>query len=131
MSNYYTLEIQKFADMFKALSNPNRLGIFLRLISCCPPGTRCCSEADARRYVGELGENMEITLSTVSHHIKELRQAGLVRVERHGKNIECWVDDQVVTSLADLLTGRSHLAGVEAEPKPAESRGDETGGPRA
>jgi hypothetical protein len=25
--------------MFKALSNPNRLEIFMRLISCCQPGT--------------------------------------------------------------------------------------------
>jgi len=93
--------------MFKALSNPNRLGIFLRLMSCCPPGTRSLSEAESRRYVGELGEHLDITLSTVSHHIKELRQAGLIKVERRGKNIECWVDDQVVRSLAELLLGRS------------------------
>src|SRR4030042_362322 len=94
MSKSRNTEIQKFAEMFKALSNPNRLDIFLRLISCCPPGTRCSAEAEARRFVGELGEKLDITLSTVSHHIKELRQAGLIRVERRGKNIECWVDEQ-------------------------------------
>ena len=114
MSNYPTEDIQKFADRFKALSNPNRLGIFLRLISCCPPGTKCSSEAEARRYVGELGEELDITLSTVSHHIKELRQAGLIRVERRGKNIECWVDAQAVAELAELLAGRGPTISSES-----------------
>ncbi len=115
MSNYLTAEIQKFADMFKALSNPNRLGIFLRLISCCPPGTKC-SPAEARRYVGELGEEVDVAPSTVSHHIKELRQAGLISVERRGKNIECWVDEQAVTGLLELLRGRTLLTSVPSEP---------------
>ena len=106
MSNYRIEEIRRFADMFKALSNPNRLDIFLRLVSCCPPGTKCSSDAEARRFVGELGKELDITLSTVSHHIKELRQAGLIRVERRGKNIECWVDEQTVSELAELLAGR-------------------------
>jgi ArsR family transcriptional regulator len=105
MSNHRLQEIQKFSEMFKALSNPNRLDIFLRLVSCCPPGTRC-PDTEARRYVGELGGELDITPSTVSHHIKELRQAGLVRVERRGKNIECWVDEETVKALADLLVGR-------------------------
>ena len=115
MSNHRLQEIHKFSEMFKALSNPNRLDIFLRLVSCCPPGTRC-PDVEARRYVGELGGELDITLSTVSHHIKELRQAGLIRVERRGKNIECWVDEEVVTTLAELLVGRgiSHLFPGEA-----------------
>jgi DNA-binding transcriptional ArsR family regulator len=105
MSNTRIEEIRRFAEMFKALSNPNRLDIFLRLVSCCPPGTQCSSDAEARRYVGELGEKLSITLSTVSHHIKELRQAGLIRVERRGKNIECWVDEEALKSLSELLAG--------------------------
>ena len=39
MSNNRELNIDKFAEMFKALSNPNRLKIFMRLISCCQPGS--------------------------------------------------------------------------------------------
>jgi DNA-binding transcriptional ArsR family regulator len=118
MSNYRNEEIRRFADMFKALSNPNRLDIFLRLLSCCPPGTKCSSDAEARRYVGELGEKLDITLSTVSHHIKELRQAGLIRVERHGKNIECWVDEQALVALAELLAGRGDACCVQDDGRP-------------
>lgn len=107
MSNYPKDEMHHLAEIFKALSNPNRLHIFLRLVSCCPPGTKCGSEAAVRRCVGELGQDLEIDPSTVSHHLKELRRSGLIRVERRGKNILCWVDRETVLGLANLLTGGS------------------------
>lgn len=92
--------------MFKALSNPHRLVIFLRLLSCCPPGTGVCTEEQAWRYVGELGAELNVASSTVSHHMKELRQAGIIKVERRGKNIECSVEANAVLALVDLLMGR-------------------------
>jgi len=113
MSNYPNEEVYRFAEVFKALANPNRLHIFLRLISCCPPGTKCSSEAAVRQCVGELGQDLEIDPSTVSHHLKELRRAGLIRVERRGKNILGWVDRETVEAVANLLSGR--LPAEEAE----------------
>jgi ArsR family transcriptional regulator len=64
----------------------------------------------ARRYVGELGEELNIAPSTVSHHIKELRHAGIIVVERRGKNIECWVNEEAVKALRGILHGgrRTH-----------------------
>jgi len=59
----------------------------------------------ARRYVGELGEELNIAPSTVSHHIKELRHAGIIVVERRGKNIECWVNEEAVKALRGILHG--------------------------
>ncbi len=56
-----------------------------------------------RRCVGELGEELNIAASTVSHHIKELRQAGIIVVERRGKNIECWINEEAVAALRALL----------------------------
>lgn len=105
MSNYQ-YGLQKFSEMFKALSNPHRLEIFLRLASCCPPGSRSATEQESRRFVGELAHGLKIAPSTVSHHIKELRQAGLITVERIGKNVECRVDEPAVAELASLLDGR-------------------------
>jgi ArsR family transcriptional regulator len=107
MSNYQIEEVQRFAEIFKALSNPNRLHIFLRLLSCCPPGTKCISDAAGQPCVGELGQDLEIDLSTVSHHLKELRRSGLIRMERRGKNIICWIDPETVFAAANLLTGCS------------------------
>jgi len=99
MSNNQKVDIQRFANIFKALSNANRLRIYMKLASCCDPGIMCSMEADAGAYVGELGKDLDIVPSTVSHHIKELRQAGLIRVRRQGQKIECWVDKQVYDEL--------------------------------
>lgn len=111
MSNYAALQVHQFAEVFKALANPNRLQIFLRLASCCPPGTKCDSEAMVRQGVGELGQDLEIDPSTVSHHLKELRRAGLIRTARRGKHILCWVDRDTVLAAANLLTGASPADG--------------------
>ena len=105
MSNYQKDEVRRFAEVFKALSNPNRVHIFLRLVSCCPPGTKCISDAAGQRCVGELGQGLEIDPSTVSHHLKELRRSGLIHMERRGKKIICWVDRETVRGLTNLLTG--------------------------
>jgi ArsR family transcriptional regulator len=106
MSNSTYERLQQFADMFKALSNPHRLHIFLRLISCCPPGTRWTWDSSSKRYVGQLAGEVSVAPSTVSHHVKELRNAGLIKVARRGKNIECWMNADAVRSLAGLLAGQ-------------------------
>jgi DNA-binding transcriptional ArsR family regulator len=105
MSNSKTINTDSLAEMFKALGNQHRLAILLRLATCCPPGTKCVSASEARLFVGRLGEDLDISGSTLSHHIKELRQAGLVKVERKGKNIECWVDREALKALAELFSG--------------------------
>lgn len=99
MSNHLN-EIQRRADMFKALSNPHRLALFRRLSTCCPPGTACPAEEAVRHSVGELGEGLEIAASTLSHHLKELNRAGLVQMQRSGKTVECWVDATVLDELS-------------------------------
>jgi len=78
------------AGILKALSNPHRLKLYLALISCCAPGTSCCdSEETMTQCVGDLGKELDLAPSTVSHHLKELRNAGLLHMERQGQRIEC------------------------------------------
>ncbi len=104
MSNYNKTKIEQFADVFKALSNPNRLKIFQRLASCCKPGTVSVVEANDTACVGDLGRELGIVPSTVSHHVKELRQAGLIQTRRRGQKIECWIDPGVVEQLKQFFT---------------------------
>jgi len=108
MSNYQDEDIQKFAEIFKALSNPNRLKIFLRLISCCQPGAlttiKESVEPEGCACVCELGQDLGIVPSTISHHIKELRQAGLIRMERNGQKIECSMDPEALTALQGFFS---------------------------
>ena len=100
-SRNITFDLQQCAEMFKALSNPNRLRIFQRLASCCEPGTICNPDSEA--CVGELGEDLEISSSTLSHHMKELHRAGLIQMERRGQRIGCWVDPNILQYLSDFF----------------------------
>jgi ArsR family transcriptional regulator len=107
MSNNRDKNIEQFSEIFKALSNPNRLRIFMRLISCCQPGTVTSINPDSGAAgcacVGELGQDLGIVPSTISHHIKELRRAGLIRMERRGQKIECFVDPETMTALQNFF----------------------------
>lgn len=99
MSNYGDEETRQYADLFRALSNPHRLHIFLYLASSCFPGQMSTS-VEMRTSVGDLADGLDISPSTVSHHIRELRQTGLIRMERRGKNVDCWVEPETLASLA-------------------------------
>lgn len=103
MSNNKTIDSEEFAEIFKALSNPNRLKIFTRLASCCTPGTVGVLDSEDTACVGELGQELDIVKSTVSHHIKELRRVGLIRTRREGQKILCWVDPELVKSIKDFF----------------------------
>jgi ArsR family transcriptional regulator, arsenate/arsenite/antimonite-responsive transcriptional repressor len=107
MSNYKSIE--QYTEMFKALSSPNRLRIFLRLISCCSAGTewslpeKSNSASEGCTCVGDLGQDLGIVPSTLSHHIKELRQAGLIRMKRNGQKIEYFIDPGAVAALRNFF----------------------------
>ncbi|MEH6456939.1 MAG: metalloregulator ArsR/SmtB family transcription factor [Cocleimonas sp.] len=103
MSNY-SINIQTHAEMFKALGNPHRLAIFQRLTSCCAPGTICEVDAAMHFTVGEIGEDLDIAPSTISHHLKELFRAGLIKTRRNGKNIECWIEPKTLEQLSGFFT---------------------------
>ncbi len=111
MSIYQSDRLTRYAEAFTALSNPNRLAIFLHLVSCCPPGTSCGFDDEMRRCVRDLGKGLGIAQSTISHHVKELRIAGLIHVAKRGRYTECWVDGETVMLLADLLVGRLSIEG--------------------
>lgn len=103
MSNYRN-NIERDAERFKALSNPNRLALFQRMTRCCAPGTICDLAQASQLSVGQLGEGLDIAPSTLSHHLKELNRAGLVQMERRGKQVVCWVEATTLQDLAALFT---------------------------
>jgi ArsR family transcriptional regulator len=97
------------AAMFKALGDPTRLHIFEFLRACCCP-VAVDESGDVRPVVGPtVGEvcchvtGAEQINSKISHHLKELRLAGLITVERRGKNMICGVNRQAIAALAAFL----------------------------
>jgi DNA-binding transcriptional ArsR family regulator len=99
-------QINRMAEIFKALANPNRLRIFMLLTSCCKPGTVGLYDVDTdvdAMFIGDLGKDLQIGKPTVSHHIKELRRVGIIRTERRGQNIACWVDPDTINALRSFF----------------------------
>lgn len=103
MSNYVTIDVQKYADIFKALSNVQRLKIFMRLASCSAEGDACNEDGQICQCVGILGKDLGVSAPTVSHHLKELQRTGLIKMKRRGQRIECWVDPDIHDALEKFL----------------------------
>ena len=104
MSKYKTTSATQLAAMFKALGNPHRLRIFQRLQTCCVPGTVCALDGASPNCVGELGTELGIAASTLSHHIKTLAHAGLIHLNRRGQFIDCAVDPDAAVLMCDVFT---------------------------
>jgi ArsR family transcriptional regulator len=119
MSKHKSDETERLAAMFQALSSPQRLRLFIELMNCCPPGKgRGLSLGGMHRCVGDLGRDLGVAASTVSYHLKELRQAGLMQVERRGKSVECWVNADAVSLLAGFFIGNKGTAACGGELAP-------------
>jgi ArsR family transcriptional regulator, arsenate/arsenite/antimonite-responsive transcriptional repressor len=107
MSNNQKIHLERLSEIFKALSNPNRLKIFLLLSTCCRPGMVGLydkNETVDSMFVGELGRELAVGKPTVSHHIKELRRVGIIKVERRGQKIACWIDPEIIDELRDFFS---------------------------
>ncbi len=88
-------EKHDLAGMFKALGDPMRLRVFLFLRSRS-------GEPGADPTVTEVSRSVAASKkipSKVSRALKELRVAGLVTIERQGKNILCGVNREAVMAL--------------------------------
>lgn len=76
--------------MFDALSDPNRLAI----VKLLGGGERC---------VCDVSESLGISDALASHHLKRLREAGLVVMRRHGIWQHCSLRRDAFASLAEAL----------------------------
>ncbi len=74
----------RISSAFKALSNETRLAVFENIRLGLG---QAILDKEKRPSVCSVASNFDISLSTISHHIKELRNAGLVRCERRGQTI--------------------------------------------
>lgn len=96
----------ELAKVFKALGDPVRLRL-LSLIASRAGGEVC---------VCDLTPAFDLSQPTISHHLKLLRQAGLIDCERRGTWVYYWLLPEMTDRLAGILT---RPAG-EPLPTPAE-----------
>ena len=73
------LDLARAASTFAALGSEQRLAVLRVLVRAGPEGLP----------IGELGARSGVTGSTLTHHMKILAAAGLVRQVRDGRRIIC------------------------------------------
>ena len=83
-------DVPHYADMLSAMGTEPRLRIMRLLLSAHPDGM----------IVGDIGAELEIPNSTLSHHLEKLRNEDLVNVRREGTFLWCSAN---TTALQDLL----------------------------
>ncbi|MGW0865685.1 MULTISPECIES: helix-turn-helix transcriptional regulator [Streptomyces] len=84
----------ELAKVFKALGDPVRL----RLLSMI------ASRAGGEVCVCDLTPAFDLSQPTISHHLKLLRQAGLIDCERRGTWVYYWLVPEMTDRLAAILT---------------------------
>jgi ArsR family transcriptional regulator len=82
------------AQVFKALGDPVRLRL-LSLIGAHQGGEVC---------VCELTDAFDLTQPTISHHLKVLREAGIIASERRGTWVYYRLEPAVLDRMGALLT---------------------------
>jgi len=109
------MELSNYAKIFKALSNEQRLKIFMEIYKHCstPEGTTefkvegeevCCPVAGSiDRAFTKMCDCMSLSRSTISHHFKELQNAGLITCVREGQTFRCTVNQDVINDIKKFL----------------------------
>ena len=93
--------------VFKALSSEQRLNIFKMLYewyeaengteihsSCCNGIEKCFTKACC---------SIDLSRSTISHHFKELQNAGLISYTRSGQSFVCKINMEAVQAVRDFM----------------------------
>ncbi|NQV03861.1 MAG: helix-turn-helix transcriptional regulator [Candidatus Omnitrophica bacterium] len=111
------MELSNYSKIFKALSNERRLKIFMMIYKqCCAPkeaeggsefqvkdGACCPAGGVVEKAFTKICGCMDLSKSTISHHFKELQNAGLITSEREGQTFRCRVNKDVVNSIKEFF----------------------------
>lgn len=64
------------AEILRALANDTRLNVVQQLLA-------------GPKHVGALNEELQVDKTLLSHHLKILRETGIIEAERDGKSVLC------------------------------------------
>jgi ArsR family transcriptional regulator len=101
------MEQTKLVKIFKALSNEQRLKLFQMIyywnktIEDNKEGESCCQGVE-KAFTRACG-CLHIARSTISHHLKELENAGLISCTRSGKMFCCRINNKAVEAVKKFI----------------------------
>jgi ArsR family transcriptional regulator len=100
------------AEILKVLANETRLGVVQQLLH-------------GPRHVGEMNEQLQLDKTLLSHHLKILRENGIVEAERDGKAVMYRLSPEIEAAkrgagldlgCCQLLFDRQYLAVLDSPP---------------
>ncbi len=100
-------EVIRYADMLSAMGAESRLRIMRLLLSAHPEGM----------VVGEIGEELEIPNSTLSHHLEKLKNEDLVQVQREGTFLRYTANTAALEELLGFLYAECCTRNKAVEPQ--------------
>ncbi len=107
MSKQDTQDVARYADMLAAMGTEPRLRIMRLLLSAHPEGM----------VVGEIGEELEIPNSTLSHHLDKLKNESLVQVQREGTYLRYTASTDALQELLGFLYAECCTRNKAIEPQ--------------
>jgi DNA-binding transcriptional ArsR family regulator len=100
-------DVARYADMFSAMGTEPRLRIMRLLLSAHPEGI----------IAGELGSELDIPGSTLSHHLEKLRNEDLVSVRREGTFLWYSANAEALQELLGFLYAECCTRNKAVEPQ--------------
>jgi DNA-binding transcriptional ArsR family regulator len=98
-----TVDPDSAARVLSALGHPARLTLFRLLVRAGPDGL----------LVGEIAAHLDMPLSTLAHHLRCLKDAGLVSQTRHGRETRTTAETDAVRGVLDFVMSECCM-GVDA-----------------
>ena len=102
-----TKDVTRYADMLAAMGAEPRLRIMRLLLSAHPDGL----------VVGEIGSELDIPSSTLSHHLEKLKTEGLVSVKRESTFLRYTANTAALQELLGFLYAECCTRNQAIEPE--------------
>ena len=100
-------QIIRYADMLAAMGTEPRLRIMQLLLSAHPEGL----------VVGDIGSELDIPSSTLSHHLEKLKHEDLVQVRREGTFLWYSANAEALQELLGFLYAECCTRNKAVEPQ--------------
>jgi ArsR family transcriptional regulator, arsenate/arsenite/antimonite-responsive transcriptional repressor len=100
-------QVTRYADMLSAIGTEPRLRIMQLLLAAHPDGL----------IVGEIGNELQIPSSTLSHHLEKLKNENLVKVRREGTFLWYSANTEALRELLGFLYAECCTRNKAIEPQ--------------
>jgi ArsR family transcriptional regulator, arsenate/arsenite/antimonite-responsive transcriptional repressor len=107
MAKLDSAQIARYADMFSAMGTEPRLRIVRLLLTAHPDGL----------VAGEIGEELDIPNSTLSHHLDKLKNEDLIAMQREGTFLRYTASTSALEELLGFLYAECCTRSNAVEPK--------------